>query len=95
LFTSLSVFGAALLFGDGIITPAISVVSAVEGLKVATPMFQPFIAPIAIVILLLLFLSKTRDRESWSRFWACDSGLVHRHWSHQSKAGQAKQETKQ
>jgi KUP system potassium uptake protein len=55
-FAALSVFGAALLFGDGLITPAISVISAVEGLKVATPIFQPFIVPIAIAILIVLFL---------------------------------------
>ncbi len=48
-------FGAALLFGDGMITPAISVLSAIEGLQVATPIFQPYIIPITIVILVLLF----------------------------------------
>ena len=49
-------FGAALLYGDGMITPAISVLSAVEGLEVATPVFTRFIIPITIVILVLLFL---------------------------------------
>ncbi len=63
-FTTLSVFGAALLFGDGMITPVISVVSAVEGLKIATPIFQPFIVPIAIVILVLLFLFQKRGTGS-------------------------------
>jgi KUP system potassium uptake protein len=48
--------GAALLYGDGIITPAISVLSAVEGLGVASHAFAPFTMPIAAVILLLLFL---------------------------------------
>ncbi|MGA7329460.1 MAG: KUP/HAK/KT family potassium transporter [Rhodomicrobium sp.] len=47
--------GAGFLFGDGIITPAISVLSAVEGLKVATPMFADLIVPITVVILTLLF----------------------------------------
>jgi KUP system potassium uptake protein len=47
--------GAALLYGDGVITPAISVLSAVEGLEVATPVFKPFIVPIAVLILLALF----------------------------------------
>ena len=47
--------GAGFLFGDGIITPAISVLAAVEGLKVATPMFAGAIAPITLVILTLLF----------------------------------------
>jgi KUP system potassium uptake protein len=47
--------GAALFYGDGVITPAISVLSAVEGLKVATPVFEPFILPIALVLLIALF----------------------------------------
>ena len=47
--------GAGFLFGDGIITPAISVLSAVEGLKVATPMFADAIVPVTIVILAALF----------------------------------------
>ncbi|MGI9088053.1 MAG: potassium transporter Kup [Chthoniobacterales bacterium] len=55
-FSMLSVFGAALLYGDGMITPAISVVSAVEGLKIATPIFDPYIVPLAVVLLVLLFL---------------------------------------
>jgi KUP system potassium uptake protein len=49
-------FGAALLYGDGMITPAISVLSAVEGLHWATPLFEPVIIPITIAILILLFL---------------------------------------
>ncbi len=52
----LGVFGAALLYGDGIITPAISVLSAVEGLEVATNVFEPYVVPITIVILIGLFL---------------------------------------
>lgn len=48
-------FGAALIYGDGIITPSISVLSAVEGLNVATNFFKPHIAPIAVGILLALF----------------------------------------
>lgn len=51
----LGLFGTALLYGDGAITPAISVLSAVEGLEVATPVFEPFILPITLVILTLLF----------------------------------------
>ena len=49
------VFGAALLYGDGMITPAITVLSGVEGLEVATPMFKPFIIPITVAILIGLF----------------------------------------
>jgi KUP system potassium uptake protein len=48
--------GAALFYGDGVITPAISVLSAVEGLKVATPLFEPYVLPITIVLLAGLFL---------------------------------------
>jgi KUP system potassium uptake protein len=48
--------GAALFYGDGVITPAISVLSAVEGLKVATPLFEPYVLPITIVLLGALFL---------------------------------------
>ncbi len=47
--------GAGLLFGDGMITPAISVLSAVEGLQVATPAFAPYVAPLTIAILTGLF----------------------------------------
>src|SRR5271166_6708298 len=48
--------GAALFYGDGVITPAISVLSAVEGLKVATPLFEPYVVPVALVLLIGLFL---------------------------------------
>jgi KUP system potassium uptake protein len=56
----LGLFGAALLYGDGVITPAISVLSAVEGLRVATDRLEPFIVPIAIVILVGLFAVQRR-----------------------------------
>lgn len=48
-------FGTALLYGDGMITPAISVLSAVEGLELITPVFSPYIIPITIAILIALF----------------------------------------
>ncbi|RMF85042.1 MAG: potassium transporter Kup [Nitrospirae bacterium] len=51
----LGLFGAALLYGDGMITPAISVLSAVEGLSVATPAFDRWLVPITVAILCLLF----------------------------------------
>ena len=57
---ALGLFGAALLYGDGVITPAISVLSAVEGLKIATPLFEPYVIPITIVILVALFLVQSR-----------------------------------
>jgi len=52
----LGLFGAALLYGDGMITPAISVLSAIEGLKIATPAISPMIIPLTVVVLVLLFL---------------------------------------
>src|SRR5688572_15764405 len=52
---ALGLFGAALLYGDGMITPAITVLSAVEGLGVVTHRFQPFIVPICVVVLIGLF----------------------------------------
>lgn len=48
--------GAALFYGDGVITPAVSVLSAIEGLEIITPAFKPFIIPLALVILVVLFL---------------------------------------
>jgi len=51
----LGILGAALLYGDGVITPAISVLSAMEGLKLAAPGFGAFILPVTLAILLLLF----------------------------------------
>ena len=51
----LGIFGACLLYGDGIITPAITVLGAIEGLKVATPLFDRYVVPIAVVILIGVF----------------------------------------
>ncbi|MDD2541148.1 MAG: potassium transporter Kup [Desulfuromonadaceae bacterium] len=56
----LALFGAALLYGDGVITPAISVLSAVEGIKVAAPGLKGFVVPITIVILVSLFIFQKR-----------------------------------
>jgi KUP system potassium uptake protein len=52
----LGLFGAALLYGDGMITPAISVLSAIEGLRIATPAISPYIIPITVTVLVVLFL---------------------------------------
>ncbi len=57
---AMGLFGAALLYGDGTITPAISVLSAVEGLEVATTAFKPFVIPVTIAILLGLFVLQRR-----------------------------------
>ena len=56
----LVVVGAALLFGDGVITPAISVLSAVEGIGVATEALKPAVLPVAVVILIALFAIQSR-----------------------------------
>src|SRR3954470_11040444 len=56
----LGVFGSALLYGDGMITPAISVLSAVEGLKIAAPSLSTSVVPITIVILIALFMVQRR-----------------------------------
>ena len=63
LLVLLGVFGAALLFGDGMITPAISVLSAVEGLRVAEPATQAWILPLTIGILITLFWFQRRGSE--------------------------------
>jgi KUP system potassium uptake protein len=60
LLAMAGLFGASLLYGEGVITPAISVLSAVEGLSVATNVFDPYIVPITIAILVLLFLAQKR-----------------------------------
>jgi KUP system potassium uptake protein len=60
LLVVLGLFGAALLYGDGMITPAISVLSAVQGLRVATPFFEPYVEAITIAILVVLFLVQHR-----------------------------------
>jgi KUP system potassium uptake protein len=55
ILVALGIFGAALFYGDGMITPAISVLSAVEGLKVAAPSLESLVIPITLVVLTLLF----------------------------------------
>ena len=56
----IGVMGAALFYGDAVITPAISVLSAIEGLEVATPVLKPYVIPITIAILVGLFLVQSR-----------------------------------
>src|SRR5262245_54109690 len=60
VLVTLGLFGAALLYGDGIITPAISVLSAVEGLEIATPALAPWVVPLTVGILAGLFLGQRR-----------------------------------
>ena len=51
----LGLFGAALLYGDGMITPAITVLGAIEGITVATPVFEPYVVPVSVFILIVVF----------------------------------------
>jgi KUP system potassium uptake protein len=63
----LGIFGASLFFGDGVITPAITVLGAVEGLEVAAPALDRFIVPIAVVILLMVFFAQRFGTEKVGR----------------------------
>jgi len=56
ILIALGIFGTALLYGDGMITPAITVLGAIEGLEVATPLFQPYVVPLTVAILIGLFV---------------------------------------
>ncbi|HEX7383460.1 MAG TPA: KUP/HAK/KT family potassium transporter, partial [Burkholderiaceae bacterium] len=56
----IGVFGAALFYGDSVITPAISVLSAIEGLEVATPGLAPYVLPVSVGVLVALFLVQQR-----------------------------------
>src|SRR3954468_13226119 len=83
----LGLFGTALLYGDGMITPAISVLSAVEGLTVATPMFARFVEPVTIAILVMLFVVQKRGTGGIGRIfgivmviWFATLGVLGVHW---------------
>lgn len=69
ILIAIGLFGAALFFGDGIITPAVSVLSAVEGLSIATPVFTPFVIPITIAVLIGLFMIQRKGTGSVGRFF--------------------------
>jgi KUP system potassium uptake protein len=56
LLIALGLFGSALLYGDGMITPAITVLGAIEGLEVATPVFTPYVVPLTVMAILALFM---------------------------------------
>src|SRR6202789_3189132 len=60
VIVAVGLFGAALIYGDGVITPAISVLSALEGLNVATSVFKPHIVPMAVIVLAGLFAIQSR-----------------------------------
>ena len=63
------VFGVALFFGDGVITPAISVLSAVEGLEIVTPAAKPYVVPISLVVLVALFAVQRRGTHDIGRLF--------------------------
>jgi KUP system potassium uptake protein len=67
MLTSMGLLGAALIYGDGVITPAISVLSALEGVNVATDSFKPYVMPTAVVILVVLFMTQRFGTESIGR----------------------------
>ncbi len=69
LLVGIGLFGAALLYGDGVITPAISVLGAVEGLSVATPAFEHVVVPIAVIILGSLFWFQKHGTAAIGRFF--------------------------
>ncbi|MCU1244226.1 MAG: potassium uptake protein, Kup system, partial [Acidobacteria bacterium] len=56
VLVALGLFGAALLYGDGMITPAISVLSAIAVLQIATPVFKPYVVPLTVIVLIGLFV---------------------------------------
>jgi KUP system potassium uptake protein len=60
VIVAFGLFGAALIYGDGAITPAISVLSALEGLTVLTPAFTPYVVPLTVAVLIALFLVQPR-----------------------------------
>ena len=63
------IFGTCLFYGDGIITPAITVLGAVEGLEVISPAFKQYVVPLTLVILLLLFMVQKRGSASIGRYF--------------------------
>ncbi len=69
LLMVVGLFGTAIFYGDGVITPAISVLSAVEGLKLATPAFEPYVVPLSVAILVALFLVQARGTARVAQFF--------------------------
>ena len=63
------IFGTCLFYGDGVITPAISVLGAMEGLEVISPKFHPYIVPLTLVVLFLLFLVQKRGTAGIGKFF--------------------------
>ena len=68
-FVPLGLLGAALFYGDGVITPAISVVSAVEGLETVSPALNKYVVPVSLLVLVVLFLAQNRGTERIARLF--------------------------
>jgi KUP system potassium uptake protein len=73
ILTGMGLLGAALIYGDGVITPAISVLSALEGVNVVTDVLKPFVMPAAVVVLLGLFFA-----QRFCGFWSSRYLASHR-----------------
>ncbi len=67
ILTAMGLLGAALIYGDGVITPAISVLSALEGVNVASDGFKPYVMPMAVLILVALFATQRFGTEKIGR----------------------------
>ena len=65
----IGIFGTALFYGDGVITPAISVLSAVEGLEVVSPAFKQYVVPLTLVVLFMLFYVQKRGTGGIGKFF--------------------------
>src|SRR5437660_11445134 len=63
------IISAALFYGDAMITPALSVLSAIEGLKIATPAFEPYVVPLTVIILVALFAVQWRGTARVASFF--------------------------
>src|ERR1700743_1654028 len=64
----LGIISGALFYGDAVITPALSVLSAVEGIKIVTPTFDPYVVPLTVLILIVLFAVQSRGTASVAAF---------------------------
>src|SRR5690606_12243611 len=69
LLLIVGIFGTSLFYGDGVITPAISVLSAVEGLEVVSPHFKHYVIPITLVVLFCLFAVQKRGTAGIGKFF--------------------------
>jgi KUP system potassium uptake protein len=69
LLLVLGIAGASFFYGDAVITPAISVLSAVEGIKLVSPVFEPWVVPISLVIIVALFSVQSHGTEGVARFF--------------------------